>query len=207
MENRFGYLSLEISYWTVWTASKDVVKKAKTTPFVCITLFVTYLCRHCMTTTWVFLFFFWCFFMNAKQQKMRADAKGATREAKRGARVTFLDRGWRFHALSESRDYSTSTLASHADFRYCHYNDSSFTILKEISYIKYTLYYVADVRLLVTLSSLSWGRNTWRNLRTKNVCAGSYSLSKYLKGSRKWNLDSFMIKISPIQTFFSNFLK
>lgn len=98
--------------------------------------------------------------MNAKQQKMRADAKGATREAKRVARVTFLDRGWRFHALSESRDYSTSTLASHADFRYCHYNDSSFTILKEISYIKYTLYYVADVRLLVTLSSLSWGRNT-----------------------------------------------
>ena len=77
---------------------------------------------------------------------MRADAKGATREAKRGARVTFLDRGWRFHALSESRDYSTSTLASHADFRYCYYNDSSFTILKEISYIKYTLYYVADVR-------------------------------------------------------------
>ena len=152
-------------------------------------------------------FFFWCFFMNAKQQKMRADAKGATREAKRVARVTFLDRGWRFHALSESRDYSTSTLASHADFRYCHYNDSSFTILKEISYIKYTLYYVADVRLLVTLSSLSWGRNTWRNLRTKNVCAGSYSPSKYLKGSRKWNLDSFMIKISPIQTFFSNFLK
>lgn len=98
--------------------------------------------------------------MNAKQQKMRADAKGATREAKRGARVTFLDRGWRFHALSESRDYSTSTLPSHADFRYCHNNDSSFTILKEISYIKYTLYYVADVRLLVTLSSLSWGRNT-----------------------------------------------
>ena len=64
---------------------------------------------------------------------MRVHAKGATREAKRVARVTFLDREWRFHALSESRDYSTSTLASHADARYCHYNDKNFRVLKEIS--------------------------------------------------------------------------
>ena len=41
---------------------------------------------------------------------MRARAKGSAREAKRVARVTFLDRGWRFHALSENGDYSTSTM-------------------------------------------------------------------------------------------------
>ena len=53
VENRFGYLSVEN---ILLDGIKDDVKKAKTATFACITLLVTYLRRHCMTTTWVFLF-------------------------------------------------------------------------------------------------------------------------------------------------------
>ena len=132
-------------------------------------------------TAWLRREFFYLkrFFKNANKQNMRARANGATREEKRVALVTFLVSG----DFTRSLKIGTTRL------------------------LQYTVASHADVRSLITHSSRSWGRNAGRNPRTKNVRVGSYSLSKYVKGSCKWNLDSFRIKISPIQTFFHNFFK
>ena len=88
---------------------------------------------------------------------MRARANFATREEKRVALVTFLVSG----DFTRSLKIGTTRL------------------------LQYTVASHADVRSLITHSSRSWGRNAGRNPRTENVRVGSYSLSKYVKGSCK----------------------